>query len=174
MMMVKTTKFEFWIKKKKNKTKQNNKNIMLLRFVFSHSSYDAKCSSDQVVYLQMNDRFFTNQKGRNIFCCFLESSGGAVVKVRVRLPDSTSMWVEFVCSLLCSERFSPRYSNFPLSSKNRHLIWFDSRRMMKSKNERVNSFSLFRFFCQAGKILVEREKKITSQPGNSITCVYCF
>ena len=31
---------------------------------------------------------------------------------------------------------------------------------MTSKNERVNSFSLFLFFCHAGEILVEREKKI--------------
>ena len=27
------------------------------------------------------------------------------------------MWVEFIGSLLCSERFFPRYSGFPLSSK---------------------------------------------------------
>ena len=27
------------------------------------------------------------------------------------------MWVEFVGSLLCSERFSPGYSGFPLASK---------------------------------------------------------
>ena len=27
------------------------------------------------------------------------------------------MWVEFVCSLLCYERFSPGYSGFPLSPK---------------------------------------------------------
>ena len=27
------------------------------------------------------------------------------------------MWVEFVGSLLCSERFFPRYSGFSLSSK---------------------------------------------------------
>ena len=36
------------------------------------------------------------------------------------------MWVEFVSSLLCSERLFPVYSGFPLSSKNQHLIWFDS------------------------------------------------
>ena len=35
------------------------------------------------------------------------------------------MWVEFVGSILCSERFSPGYSGFPLSSKNLHLIKFD-------------------------------------------------
>ena len=34
------------------------------------------------------------------------------------------MWIEFVGSLLCYERFSPGYSGFPLSSKNQHLIWF--------------------------------------------------
>ena len=27
------------------------------------------------------------------------------------------MWIEFVGSLLCHERFFPRYSSFPLSSK---------------------------------------------------------
>ena len=31
---------------------------------------------------------------------------------------------------------------------------------MTSKNERFNSFSLFLFFCHAGEILVEREKKL--------------
>ena len=35
------------------------------------------------------------------------------------------MWVEFVGSLFCSERFFPGYSGFPLSSKNLHLIQFD-------------------------------------------------
>ena len=35
------------------------------------------------------------------------------------------MWVEFVSSLLCSERFFPGYSGFALSSKNLHLIQFD-------------------------------------------------
>ena len=34
------------------------------------------------------------------------------------------MWIEFVGSLLCYERFSPGFSGFPLSSKNQHLIWF--------------------------------------------------
>ena len=33
------------------------------------------------------------------------------------------MWVEFVGSLLSSERFSPGYSGFPLSSKT--CIWFN-------------------------------------------------
>ena len=33
------------------------------------------------------------------------------------------MWVEFVGSLLCSERFSPGYSGFTLSSKT--YIWLD-------------------------------------------------
>ena len=33
------------------------------------------------------------------------------------------MWIEFVGSLLCYERFSPGYSGFPLSSKTN--IWFD-------------------------------------------------
>ena len=35
------------------------------------------------------------------------------------------MWVEFVGSLLYSERLFPGYSGFPLSSKNLHLIQFD-------------------------------------------------
>ena len=35
------------------------------------------------------------------------------------------MWVEFVSSLLCSERFFPGYSGLPLSSKNVHLIQSD-------------------------------------------------
>ena len=35
------------------------------------------------------------------------------------------MWVEFVGSLFCSERFFAGYSGFPLSSKNLHLIQFD-------------------------------------------------
>ena len=34
------------------------------------------------------------------------------------------MWIEFVGSLPCYERFSPGYSGFPLSSKTLHLIWF--------------------------------------------------
>ena len=34
------------------------------------------------------------------------------------------MWVEFVGSLLCSERFCPGYSGFPLFSKT--YIWFES------------------------------------------------
>ena len=29
-----------------------------------------------------------------------------------------------------------------------------------SKNERVNSFSLFLFFCHVGEILVAREKRL--------------
>ena len=33
------------------------------------------------------------------------------------------MWIEFVGSLLCYERFSTRFSGFPLSSKT--SIWFD-------------------------------------------------
>ena len=33
------------------------------------------------------------------------------------------MWVEFVGSLLCSERFSPEYSGFPIFSKT--CIWFN-------------------------------------------------
>ena len=36
------------------------------------------------------------------------------------------MCVEFVSSLLCSERLFPGYSGFPLWPKNQHLIWFDS------------------------------------------------
>ena len=49
---------------------------------------------------------------------------------RVRFPDWRHMWVEFVGSLLCSERFFPGYSGFPLSSKTCisfnmiWLIWF--------------------------------------------------
>ena len=35
---------------------------------------------------------------------------------------------------------------------------------MASKNKRVNSFSLFLFFCHAGEILVEREKKLLHNP----------
>ena len=41
-----------------------------------------------------------------------------------------------------------------------------------SKNERVNSFSLFLFFCHVGEIFVEREKKLASQPGNPTGCAY--
>ena len=40
---------------------------------------------------------------------------------------------------------------------------------MTSKNERVNIFSLFLFFCHAGEVLVQRKKKIASQAGNPIT-----
>ena len=43
-----------------------------------------------------------------------------------------------------------------------------------SKNERVNSFSLFRFFYHVGEILLEREKKLASQRGNLTVCSYCF
>ena len=44
---------------------------------------------------------------------------------------------------------------------------------MTSKNERVNCSSLVLFFCHAREILVEREKKLASQPSNPIACVYC-
>ena len=39
------------------------------------------------------------------------------------IPGPGVMWVEFVGSLLCSERFFSGYSGFPLSSKTN--IWFD-------------------------------------------------
>ena len=45
---------------------------------------------------------------------------------------------------------------------------------MTSKNERVNSFSLFLFFCDVGEILVERKKKLASQPGNPTAFAYFF
>ena len=56
-----------------------------------------------------------------IIIVIIKSSGG----IAVRTPmwpgfDSHTrhhMWVEFVGSLLCSERFFPMYSNFPLSLK---------------------------------------------------------
>ena len=37
---------------------------------------------------------------------------------------SRDMWTEFVGSLLCSDRFFPRYANFRLSPKNQRMIWF--------------------------------------------------
>ena len=41
-----------------------------------------------------------------------------------------------------------------------------------SKNERVNTFSLFLLFCLVGGILVEDKKKLASQPGHPIACAY--
>ena len=38
-------------------------------------------------------------------------------------PTRCHMWIEFVGSLLCYERFSPGYSGFPLSLTT--SIWFD-------------------------------------------------
>ena len=35
------------------------------------------------------------------------------------------MWLDFVGSLLRTERFFSRYSCFPLSSKTYHFLWFD-------------------------------------------------
>ena len=61
------------------------------------------------------------------FFCFLGGAGK-----RTRLPpvwpgfDSQTqrhMWVEFVGSLLCTERFSPGTAVSPLF-KNQHLTWF--------------------------------------------------
>ena len=53
----------------------------------------------------------------------LESSGDVLVRALASHqcgPGSISrhqMWVEFVGSLLCSERFYPGYTGFPLPSK---------------------------------------------------------
>ena len=41
-----------------------------------------------------------------------------------------------------------------------------------SKNERVDSFSLFLFFCHVCEILVEREKKLPSETVNPTKCAY--
>ena len=42
---------------------------------------------------------------------------------------------------------------------------------MTSKNERVDCSSLVLLFCRACEILVKREKKLASQPGNQISSV---
>ena len=60
-----------------------------------------------------------------------ESSGGVVVRALAShlcgpgsiFQTQCYMWVEFVGSLLWSERFSPGYSGFPLSSKT--CIWLN-------------------------------------------------
>ena len=64
----------------------------------------------------------------------LGSRAGTVVRALVShqcgpgsIPRSKDiiMWVEFVGSLLCSERFFPGYSGFPLSAENQYdLISF--------------------------------------------------
>ena len=41
-----------------------------------------------------------------------------------------------------------------------------------SKNEGINSFWLSVFFCHVGEILLEREKKLASIPGNLTVCAY--
>ena len=61
-----------------------------------------------------------------------ESSGGVVVRAlashqwpRFDLHTRCHMWVEFVGSLLCYEKFCPEYSGFPISSKTCICIKFD-------------------------------------------------
>ena len=45
---------------------------------------------------------------------------------------------------------------------------------MMSKNESVSCSSLVLLFCHVCEILVERKKKLASQPCNPIAYVYCF
>ena len=61
------------------------------------------------------DITFEDNDGRRV--CGEENSGGLVVRVRFNFQTWRHMWVEFVGSLLCSERFFPGYSGFPSPQK---------------------------------------------------------
>ena len=62
------------------------------------------------------------------------------------------MWVEFVGSLLCPERFSPGNSGFPLSPKTN--IWFDLCRFDFLSPQLLEPLYLAKYIWDINKVII--------------------
>ena len=83
-------------------------------------------------------------------CNFLE--GVNLSYIHVATHDAIHI-INFVGSLLCSEKFFPGYSGFPLSSKNQHLIQFDLINNLICKHDPTR-FELWNPSCLNKRILL--------------------